>query len=145
MLIYMEEKMDEHPTFLNFSIFWTSWEAWQKQLSYNIRWVWPPPSNSHHQDYYILSRGSRPKPSFATGILGGGHIQNIRVAIYAWYKVPRPAHLLNSRDRLWGGLIIGYIPERLKVDSCWAMKTQKKRNWLFRAYRRLYYPVKWGL
>ena len=29
-----------------------------------------PPSNSHHQDYYIFSRGSRTKPSFAT--LGGG-------------------------------------------------------------------------
>ena len=33
----------------------------------NIRiWVVPPPSNSHHQDYYIFSRGSQPKPSFAT-------------------------------------------------------------------------------
>ncbi len=27
---------------------------------------------SHHQDYYIFSRESQPKPSFATGILGGG-------------------------------------------------------------------------
>ena len=23
-----------------------------------INWVVPPPSNSHHQDYYIFSRGS---------------------------------------------------------------------------------------
>ena len=38
-------------------------------------WVVPPPSNSHHQDYYILSRGFQPKPSFATGILGGGTTQ----------------------------------------------------------------------
>ena len=39
-----------------------------------IGWVVPLPSNSHHQDYYILSRKSQPKPitpSFATGILGG--------------------------------------------------------------------------
>ena len=36
-----------------------------------IFWVVPPPSNSHHQDYYIFSRGSQPKPSFATGIVGG--------------------------------------------------------------------------
>ena len=31
----------------------------------------------HHQDYYIFSRGSQPKPSFATGILGGGTTQGI--------------------------------------------------------------------
>ena len=24
-----------------------------------IPWMWPPPSNSHHQDYYMFSRGSR--------------------------------------------------------------------------------------
>ena len=36
-----------------------------------IDWVVPPPSNSQHQDCYIFSRGSQPKPSFATGILGG--------------------------------------------------------------------------
>ena len=33
--------------------------------------LYPPPSNSHHQDYYIFSGESQPKPSFATGILGG--------------------------------------------------------------------------
>ena len=31
-----------------------------------ISWVVPPPSNSHHQDYYIFNRESQPKPSFAT-------------------------------------------------------------------------------
>ena len=38
-----------------------------------------PPSQdaSHHQDYYIFSKGSRTKPSFATGILGGGTTQEI--------------------------------------------------------------------
>ena len=29
-----------------------------------IPWVWPPHSNSDHQDYYIFSRGSQTKPSF---------------------------------------------------------------------------------
>ena len=42
-----------------------------------ILWVVPPPSKSHHQDYYIFSRESQPKPSFATGILGGGTTQPI--------------------------------------------------------------------
>ena len=38
-----------------------------------IYWVLPPPSNSHHQDYYMFNRESQPKPSFATGILGGAN------------------------------------------------------------------------
>ena len=38
---------------------------------YSILWVWPPPSNSDHQDYYIFYRESQPKPSFAT-ITGRG-------------------------------------------------------------------------
>ena len=42
-------------------------------------WVVPPPSNSQHQDCYIFSRGSQPKPSFATGILGGGTTQAMLV------------------------------------------------------------------
>ena len=32
----------------------------------------PTQDASHHQDYYIFSRESQPKPSFNTGILGGG-------------------------------------------------------------------------
>ena len=42
-----------------------------------------PPSQDacHHQDYYIFSRGSQPKPSFATGILGGGTTQLISIFI----------------------------------------------------------------
>ena len=38
----------------------------------DINWIYPPASNSPHQDYDIFSRGTRDKPSFATGILGGG-------------------------------------------------------------------------
>ena len=33
-----------------------------------IRWIYPPPSNSHHQDCYIF----RGEPSFTTGILSWG-------------------------------------------------------------------------
>ncbi len=44
---------------------------------YVIYWVVPPPSNSDHQDYYVFSRGSQAKPSFATGILGEGTTQVI--------------------------------------------------------------------
>ena len=37
----------------------------------------PSQDSSHHKDYYIFSRISRTKPSFAAGILGGGHTQTI--------------------------------------------------------------------
>ena len=37
-----------------------------------ISWNYPPPSNSHQQEYSIFRRESQPKPSFVTGILGGG-------------------------------------------------------------------------
>ena len=33
---------------------------------------YPPTSKSDHQDSYLFSRESQPKPSFVTGILGGG-------------------------------------------------------------------------
>ena len=39
-----------------------------------IPWVVPPPSNSHHQDYYIFSRDPY-KPSFAT-VTGRGDNPN---------------------------------------------------------------------
>ena len=41
-----------------------------------IYWFIPLPSSSHHQDYSICSRESQPKPSFATGILGGAEYPN---------------------------------------------------------------------
>ena len=44
-----------------------------------IPWIHRDQSMNHHQDYYIFSRGSQPKPSFATGILGGGTTQGISV------------------------------------------------------------------
>ena len=40
-----------------------------------IHWVVPLPSNSHHQDCYVFSRGSRTKPSFAT-VTGRGDNPN---------------------------------------------------------------------
>ncbi len=39
-------------------------------------WVWPPPGNSDHQDDITFLVGDPYKPSFATGILGGGHTQD---------------------------------------------------------------------
>ncbi len=41
-----------------------------------ILWMWPPPSNSHHQEYYIFNRESQPKPSFATVTGRGPHPKN---------------------------------------------------------------------
>ena len=66
-----------------------------------IHWVVPPPSKSHHQDYYILSRtriitfwvGNPYKPSFPL-LLGGGTTQTIRM------KMPgnhRMLHLPNNQ------------------------------------------------
>ena len=42
-----------------------------------IYWIYPPPSNGHHQDCSILSRESQPKPSFATVTAGWGGRCNI--------------------------------------------------------------------
>ena len=47
------------------------------KLLWLLSWVVPLPSKSHHQDYYIFRRGSRTKPSFATGILGPGATQEL--------------------------------------------------------------------
>ena len=51
--------------------FWIEWYSkyprWNATLHiWCIRWVWPPHSNSDHQRYHVFSRGSQPKPSFAT-------------------------------------------------------------------------------
>ena len=51
-----------------------------------ICWVLPPPSNSHHQDYYIFSRESQPKPSFAT-VTGRG--DNPRYVTFAGLGTPK--------------------------------------------------------
>ena len=55
-------------------LFWSPFGGLQMMKSVHlfacdVYWVCPPPSNSHHQDYFIFSRGSQPKPLFATGIL----------------------------------------------------------------------------
>ena len=49
-------------------------------LGYKL-WVAPSQDSSHHQDYepFLVYRGSQPKPSFPTGILGGGHTQAINM------------------------------------------------------------------
>ena len=44
---------------------------------FGIIWVVPLPSNSDHQDCFMFSRESQPKPSFATKKLGRGTTQGI--------------------------------------------------------------------
>ena len=39
-----------------------------EECSKGITWLYPPPSKNHHQGYYILTKDSRTKPSFVTGI-----------------------------------------------------------------------------
>ena len=55
-----------------------------------ISWVWPLPSSSDHQDYYIFSRVRPYKPFFATGILGRGHTQYISNHFFLTLNHPRP-------------------------------------------------------
>ncbi len=71
-----------------------------------IRCVWPPPSNSHHQDYYIFSGRSQPKPSFPTGILGGGPHPNYTI----YPPSPNEAHRLAN----WVGFVRS---SSLKVET----------------------------
>ena len=44
----------------------------------SIHWLYPPirMQSRHHQDWYISSRESLPKPWFATGILGPGGVRS---------------------------------------------------------------------
>ena len=51
---------------------------------YCMLWIYPPPSNSHHQ-IYIFKMGSlyiNYKPSFTTGILGAGVDPMINRTLY---------------------------------------------------------------
>ena len=49
-----------------------------------MHWVVPPPSNSHHQDYYILV-GDPYKPSFAT-VTGRGDNPSYTRIVHFWVK-----------------------------------------------------------
>ena len=72
------------------------WDGTTKKTE-GITWVVPPPSNSHHQDYYIFSRGSQPRTSFATGILGGGTTQGITVTCVVWVHLTCLKNLISKR------------------------------------------------
>ena len=84
----------------------------EKVLHFRCKsWVVPLPSSSYHKDYYIFSRGSQPKPSFATGILGGGTTQcksfislkkklfGAKGSHFTW-EAPRSTWLLAVGDKL---------------------------------------------
>ena len=88
------------------------------------RWdVLSPPAqdSSHHQDYYIFSRESRTKPSFATGILGGGTTQVIAIGVpcpvclsrlrwrVAMLNLVDSGLLQPLRDQVLGGQILGDV------------------------------------
>ena len=53
----------------------------------------PSQDASDHQDYYIFSRGFQPKPSFATGILGGDN-PHPRYAWNCWWE--------RNNSHFWG-------------------------------------------
>ena len=59
-----KELVGQFEPFFNMSVF--------SGVIFDINWIYPRTSNNHHQDYSIFSRDSHPKPSFVTGILGGG-------------------------------------------------------------------------
>ena len=55
-------------------------------------WMWPPHSNSDHQDYYIFSRGSQPKPSFPTVTVRGPYPNDdamIMMSSTRWVVTPK--------------------------------------------------------
>ena len=75
MQAYIMCLLYKHFMLIRFTSFyrWMPNLRWMKEV---ITWVVPPPSKSHHQDYYIFSRESQPKPSFPL-LLGGGTTQVI--------------------------------------------------------------------
>ena len=69
-------------------------------LSPIICLVYPPcsNSNSHHQDHYIFSRESQPKPLFAT-VTGRGVVPNYMENMeMSWELIDPIAHAGGSRD-----------------------------------------------
>ena len=58
-------------------------------IYYSIYWNYPTPSDSHHQDYSIFDRESRPKPSFVTGILGAKPLNSAECLLVVLKVLPR--------------------------------------------------------
>ena len=72
----------------------SSWGS-NSYLEPYIPWVVPLPSNSHNQDSYSFSRGSQPKPSFATiASWEGGNPIYIHIWVFPKIGVP-PNHPFN--------------------------------------------------
>ena len=57
----------------------------------SISWMWPPPSNSDHQDYYIFRIGDPNLNLNLPLLLGGGHTQSME---YMKNKTSHPTILL---------------------------------------------------
>ncbi len=65
-----------------------------------MNWVWPPPSNSDHRNYSIFRLGVSYKPSFATGILGGGNPPKSWIMSHGWknsIQEPHPSFFLRKK------------------------------------------------
>ena len=89
-----------------------------------ITWVWPPHSNSDHQDYYIFNRESQPKPSFTTVTVRGPHPNCTTLAgwCYSLFQY---------------NLFLQYTTQKSNMNT-------KKMHWK-KIYNCIYtYPLKYG-
>ncbi len=96
------------------------------KVSYII-WVFPLPGNSHHQDYYIFSRGSRTKPSFAT-VTGRRDnpiynimqktLQSKKIPTDPW-NIPQTLNYLFMFRKSFHSCILGYKKRVCWPGICW--------------------------
>ena len=90
---------------------WKWWEDWRNQkplhhwnVWFDILWVVPPPSNSHHQDYYIFSRGSL--QTFISTITGRGD---------------NPRYTTSSKTNDWSNSLFDFLLKSYSIipDHIW--------------------------
>ena len=65
-------------------------------ISIGISWNYPPPSNSHHQDYFIFSRESQPKPSFVTVTGWGVNQRDIKGCPFKFNDVSKSSSICEA-------------------------------------------------
>ena len=72
-------------------------------LLFIMPWNYPPPSNSHHQDYYMFNRESLPKlpkPSFVT-VTGWGVDLNYAPLVFSEHSRQTRAVWAQEQGQLW--------------------------------------------
>ena len=87
--------MKWNPWLLNLIVFTPNGIVWEPIK--HIPWVVPPPSNSHHQDYYIFSRDPY-KPSFATITGRGDNPTYPPTFLYSWNMTAEIWYLTLNSD-----------------------------------------------